>query len=170
MPSAKEKSSKPTLCSACGGVDLIRKITTYPVLLSSPLEGKAGPRWPCCSPRMFDLRTPHAHASGPGESRSQCRDGHPPVPRTTTLIGYRPRSHTLAHYRAYSAKTRSADRLSPICVLGCMCETPPAARTHAKRDSISETYAPLSACGQAKNMSNVSVDPLDLVTPPIRLA
>jgi len=40
MPSAKEKCSKPTLCSACGGVDLIRKITTYPVLLSSPLEGK----------------------------------------------------------------------------------------------------------------------------------
>jgi hypothetical protein len=40
MPSAKKKSSKPTLCSACGGVDLIRKITTYPVLLSGPLQGK----------------------------------------------------------------------------------------------------------------------------------
>src|SRR5260370_25918951 len=40
MPSAKKKSSKPTLCPACGGVDLIRKITTYPVLLSGPLEGK----------------------------------------------------------------------------------------------------------------------------------
>jgi hypothetical protein len=39
MPSAKKQSSKPTLCSACGGVDLIRNITTYPVLLSSPLEG-----------------------------------------------------------------------------------------------------------------------------------
>ena len=35
MPSAKKKSSKPTLCSACGGVDLIRKITTYPVLLTA---------------------------------------------------------------------------------------------------------------------------------------
>src|ERR1700693_5958612 len=40
MPSAKKKSSKPTLCPACGGVDLVRKITTYPVLLSGPLEGK----------------------------------------------------------------------------------------------------------------------------------
>jgi hypothetical protein len=37
-----------------------------------------------------------------------------------------------------------------------------AARTHAKRDSISETYAPLSPCGQAKNMSNVSVGPTRL--------
>ena len=25
-------------CPACGGVDLVRKITTYPVLLSGPLE------------------------------------------------------------------------------------------------------------------------------------
>ena len=40
MPSAKKKSSKPTTCSECGGVDLVRKITTYPVLLSGPLEGK----------------------------------------------------------------------------------------------------------------------------------
>jgi Zn ribbon nucleic-acid-binding protein len=40
MPSAKKKSSKPTHCPACGGVDLIRKITTYPVLLSGSLEGK----------------------------------------------------------------------------------------------------------------------------------
>ena len=35
MPSAKKKSSKPTLCPACGGVALVRKITTYPVLLSA---------------------------------------------------------------------------------------------------------------------------------------
>ena len=40
MPSAKKKSSKPTSCSECGGLDLVRKITTYPVLLSGPLEGK----------------------------------------------------------------------------------------------------------------------------------
>jgi hypothetical protein len=40
MPSAKKKSSKPTTCPKCGGVDLVRKITTYPVLLSGPLEGK----------------------------------------------------------------------------------------------------------------------------------
>jgi hypothetical protein len=40
MPSAKKKSSKPTLCPACGGVDLLGKITTYPVLLSGPLQGK----------------------------------------------------------------------------------------------------------------------------------
>jgi len=45
---------------------------------------------------MLDLRTPHAHPCWPGEGRSQCRDGHPPLPRTTTLTGYRPRSHTLA--------------------------------------------------------------------------
>ena len=38
MPSAKKKSSKPTTCPKCGGVDLVRKITTYPVLLSGPLE------------------------------------------------------------------------------------------------------------------------------------
>jgi hypothetical protein len=40
MPSAKKKSSKPTTCPACAGVDLVRKITTYPVLLTGPLEGK----------------------------------------------------------------------------------------------------------------------------------
>src|ERR1700694_2198126 len=40
MPSAKKKSSKPTTCPECGGVDLVRKITTYPVQLSGPLEGK----------------------------------------------------------------------------------------------------------------------------------
>ena len=40
MPSSKKKVSKPTTCSACGGADLVRKITTYPVLLSGPLQGK----------------------------------------------------------------------------------------------------------------------------------
>ncbi|HXO31989.1 MAG TPA: hypothetical protein VN901_06565 [Candidatus Acidoferrales bacterium] len=40
MPSAKKKSNKPTSCPECGGVDLVRKITTYPVLLSVPLQGK----------------------------------------------------------------------------------------------------------------------------------
>jgi len=40
MPSIKKKSSKPSICPCCGGVDLVRKITTYPVLLSGPLEGK----------------------------------------------------------------------------------------------------------------------------------
>ena len=40
MPSSKKKVSKPTNCSACGGVDLIRKITTYTALLSGPLQGK----------------------------------------------------------------------------------------------------------------------------------
>jgi hypothetical protein len=38
---------------------------------------------------MLDLRTSHAHPCRPSESRSQCRDGHPFVPRTITLIGYR---------------------------------------------------------------------------------
>ena len=40
MPSSKKKSIKPSTCPACGGVDLVRKITTYRVLLSGPLEGK----------------------------------------------------------------------------------------------------------------------------------
>jgi hypothetical protein len=40
MPSSKKKSIKPTTCPACGGVDLVRKITTYPVLLSGQLQGK----------------------------------------------------------------------------------------------------------------------------------
>lgn len=36
----KNKYSKPTNCQRCGGADLVRKITTYPVLLTGPLEGK----------------------------------------------------------------------------------------------------------------------------------
>ena len=35
-----KKSSKPASCQLCGGVDLLRKITTYPVVLSGPLDGK----------------------------------------------------------------------------------------------------------------------------------
>jgi hypothetical protein len=96
MPSAKKKSSKPTHCPACGGVDLIRKITTYPVLLSGPLEGKQVHFGRVALHEMLDLRTPHAYPRWPGQSRSQCRDGHPLVPRTTTLIGYRHFS-TLPH-------------------------------------------------------------------------
>src|SRR5580700_8561931 len=42
---------------------------------------------------MLDLRTSHAHSCWPGESRSQCRYGDPFVPRTTTLIAYRPLFH-----------------------------------------------------------------------------
>jgi hypothetical protein len=30
MPSAKKKSSKPTLCSACGGVDLVERSPPIP--------------------------------------------------------------------------------------------------------------------------------------------
>lgn len=40
MSSIAKKSSKPTQCQLCGGTHLVRKITTYPVRLSSPLEGK----------------------------------------------------------------------------------------------------------------------------------
>jgi hypothetical protein len=40
MSSIAKKSSKPTHCQLCGGTHLARKITTYPVRLSSPLEGK----------------------------------------------------------------------------------------------------------------------------------
>jgi hypothetical protein len=35
-----KKSSKPVSCHLCGARDLVRKITTYPVVLSGPLEGK----------------------------------------------------------------------------------------------------------------------------------
>ena len=40
MPSSQKKSSKPFICPGCGGVDLVRKIATYPVPLSGPLAGK----------------------------------------------------------------------------------------------------------------------------------
>lgn len=36
----KAKSSKPAVCEACQGTHLVRKITTYPVKLTGPLEGK----------------------------------------------------------------------------------------------------------------------------------
>ena len=36
--SGKTKSSRPGVCQACGGVDLVRRIATYPVRLSGPLE------------------------------------------------------------------------------------------------------------------------------------
>jgi hypothetical protein len=39
MP-VKTKSSKPTVCAACQGTDLVRRIATYPVLLTGQLEGK----------------------------------------------------------------------------------------------------------------------------------
>ncbi len=35
----KAKSTKPVACEACQGTDLIRRITTYPVRLTGPLEG-----------------------------------------------------------------------------------------------------------------------------------
>lgn len=35
-----KKSSKPVKCQLCEGTDLVRKITTYPVVLSGHLEGK----------------------------------------------------------------------------------------------------------------------------------
>ena len=34
------KSSKPVACEQCAGTDLVRRITTYPVRLTGPLEGK----------------------------------------------------------------------------------------------------------------------------------
>lgn len=40
MSSSQKKSSKPANCQSCGGAELVRKITTYPVLLTGPLEGK----------------------------------------------------------------------------------------------------------------------------------
>ena len=34
------KTSKPVKCGNCAGTDLMRRITTYPVKLVGPLEGK----------------------------------------------------------------------------------------------------------------------------------
>lgn len=34
------KSTKPVVCEQCAGTDLVRRITTYPVRLTGPLEGK----------------------------------------------------------------------------------------------------------------------------------
>jgi len=34
------KPSKPTVCAACDGTYLVRRITTYPVLLTGQIEGK----------------------------------------------------------------------------------------------------------------------------------
>lgn len=36
----KVKPSKPAACAVCQSTDLVRRITTYPVKLSGPLEGK----------------------------------------------------------------------------------------------------------------------------------
>lgn len=35
-----KKSSKPSVCGHCAGTNLVRRITTYPVRLAGPLEGK----------------------------------------------------------------------------------------------------------------------------------
>jgi hypothetical protein len=34
------KSTKPAACEVCAGTELVRRITTYPVRLTGPLEGK----------------------------------------------------------------------------------------------------------------------------------
>jgi hypothetical protein len=36
----KPTSSRPVACEECQGTDLVRRITTYPVHLTGPLEGK----------------------------------------------------------------------------------------------------------------------------------
>src|SRR6266702_2800960 len=36
----KGRSSRPTACAVCHGTNLVRRITTYPVHLTGPLEGK----------------------------------------------------------------------------------------------------------------------------------
>ena len=38
--SRKAKSSKPAACEACQSTDLVRRIATYAVRLTGPLEGK----------------------------------------------------------------------------------------------------------------------------------
>ena len=39
MPTTR-KTSRPAACGNCAGTDLVRRITTYPVRLAGPLEGK----------------------------------------------------------------------------------------------------------------------------------
>jgi hypothetical protein len=36
----KAKSTKPAACEVCARTELVRRITTYPVRLTGPLEGK----------------------------------------------------------------------------------------------------------------------------------
>jgi phage FluMu protein gp41 len=36
----KAKSTKPAACEVCAGTELVRRITTYAVRLTGPLEGK----------------------------------------------------------------------------------------------------------------------------------
>ena len=38
--STQRKTSKPASCQCCAGTDLVRRITTYPVQLAGPLQGK----------------------------------------------------------------------------------------------------------------------------------
>jgi len=42
MPTKRKpkKPSSPTVCDHCADADLVRRITTYPVHLTGPLEGK----------------------------------------------------------------------------------------------------------------------------------
>ena len=40
VTSRKVRSSKLAACEVCQGTDLVRRITTYPVHLTGPLEGK----------------------------------------------------------------------------------------------------------------------------------
>jgi len=37
---SKRKPSQPSACGLCASTDLVRRITTYPVHLTGPLEGK----------------------------------------------------------------------------------------------------------------------------------
>jgi hypothetical protein len=112
MPSAKakKKSSKPTTCPKCGGVDLVRKITTYPVLLSGPLEGKqvhVGRVAPHeCLTCGHLMPTP----AGQAKVDRNVEMGSRLFPRTTTLIGYR-HSSTLPH------ACRKLTELGPLAIL-----------------------------------------------------
>jgi len=40
MAVKETRASRPVACSQCAGTDLMRRITTYPVYLTGPLEGK----------------------------------------------------------------------------------------------------------------------------------
>jgi hypothetical protein len=110
MPSAKKKSSKPTLCSACGGVDLIRKITTYPVLLSGPLEGKqvhvGRVALHECLTCGHLMPTPAGQAKVDRNVEMGIRLFLGQLHRSATA--HAPTRLPQTHYRAYSARARSA--------------------------------------------------------------
>jgi hypothetical protein len=81
----KAKSTKPAACEVCAGTELVRRITTYAVRLTGPLEGK---QIHVGRVALHECQTCEHLMPTPGrsgESGPQCRYGHPPIPRATEL-------------------------------------------------------------------------------------